>query len=300
MPHSFLEYARLKAIVSTFRLSMKLVTWNNATAHPDDLYSFKSRDGKRDIKVHVYRPKSTTEPSPVVLNWHGSGFVLPAHGADTLFCRRIADGTPYTVLDASYAVAPEDPFPAALEDVEDLILEVLKQPDQYDSQNVVLSGFSAGANLALAASSNSGSDIPKDSIRAIIAFYPACDLSFPPAQKKAPDGSSGTIPAALANVFNDSYMPPGVDRADPRIAVLHADPESFPSDVLMFTCSKDNLAGEAEELADKLKAAGKKVTLRRVEDAEHGWDKTTDENSNDAKERDAAYDLAISFLSALK
>jgi acetyl esterase/lipase len=300
MSHSILEYARLKVLISALRLSMKIITWNSPPPHPDDSYSFKSRDGKRDIKVHIYRPKTTTKPSPVMLNWHGSGFVVPAHGSDTLFCRRIADGTPFTVLDASYAVAPEDPFPAALSDVEYLISQILEQPDQYDPQNIALSGFSAGANLALAAASNSKSDIPKNSIRAIIAFYPACNLSIAPAQKKAPDGSSGTIPATVANIFNDSYMPLGVDRADPRISVLYADPKSFPSDVLIFTCSKDNLAGEAEEFAANLESAGKNVTLRRIEDAEHGWDKTTDESSNDAKERDAAYNLAINFLSDLK
>jgi acetyl esterase/lipase len=300
MSHSLLEYARLKAVVSALRLSMKLINWNSPTPHPDDSYSFNSRDGKRDIKVHIYRPKTAANPSPVLLNWHGSGFVLNAHGTDTVFCRRIADSTPYTVLDASYAVAPENPFPAALEDVEDLILQVLKQSDEYDHQNVALSGFSAGATLALAASSNSESDIPKDTIRAIIAFYPSCNPSFDSSQKIAPDGSSGTIPAALLNIFFDSYVPPGVDRADPRISVLYADPKSFPSDVLIFTCGRDNLAGEAEELAAKLEAAGKKVTLRRVDGAEHGWDKTTDEKSKDAKERDAAYDLAINFLSNLK
>jgi acetyl esterase/lipase len=276
------------------------MNWNYIPPNPDDCYSFKSRDGRRDIDVHIYRPKNAKSPSPVLLNWHGSGFVFPNHGANALFCRRIADGTSYTVLDGSYALAPEYPFPAALEDVEHLTLQVLKQTDLYDAQNISLSGFSAGGNFALVASSKSKSNIPKDSIRAIIVFYPPCDLSVPPDQKKAPDGSSGTIPSAVANILNDSYIPQGLDRKDPRISPLYADPKSFPSDVLMFTCSKDNLAGEAEELAAKLEAADRKVTLRRVEGVGHAWDKTKNEGSNDAKERDAAYDLAISFLSNLK
>jgi acetyl esterase/lipase len=194
-------------------------------------------------------------------------------------------------------VAPEDPFPVALEGVEDLILQVLKQSDRHDPHNVALSGFSAGANLALAAASNSESDIPKDSIRAILAFYPAFNL---PAQKKAPDGSSGTIPqlsqtSSMIRTCRREWI--GQILVFPCCMRIR---KVFLSNVLIFACGKDNLAGEAEELAAKSETAGRKVTLRRVENVEHGWDKTTNEDSNDAKERDDAYNLAISFLSNLK
>jgi len=240
----------------------------------------------------------------VVLNWYGSAFVIPAHGSDDLFCRRIANQTAYTVLDASYAMAPEYPFPAALEDVEDLVLQVLGHPDKYDPENIVLSGFSSGGNLALAAAANPElSKIPNKAIRAVAVFYPPTNMTVAPADKRPVDGSLRTIPALLGiimNAFRTSYMPAGVDPADPRLSVLMADPSNFPDHMLIITAEKDRLAPEAEELAEKLKGAGKQVLLKRFDGVAHGWDKTKDEQSNDAKVRDEAYALVVKFLSDVK
>jgi acetyl esterase/lipase len=201
-------------------------------------------------------------------------------------------------------LAPEHPFPAALEDVEDLVLQVLRHPDKYDTKNIVLSGFSSGGNLALAAAANpEQSKIPNKAIRAISVFYPPTNMRIPPAEKRAADGSLPTIPALLGsimNAFRSSYMPPGVDPADPRISVLMADPNNFPDHVLIITAEKDRLTPEAEELAAKLKRAGKQVLLKRFDGVDHGWDKTKDEQSNDAKVRDEAYDLVIKFLSDVR
>jgi acetyl esterase/lipase len=205
------------------------------------------------------------------------------------------------VLDASYALAPEYPFPAALEDVEDLVLQVLGHPDKYDAKNIVLSGFSSGANLALAASANpEQSKIPKNAIRAVSVFYPPTNMTIAPAEKRTVDGSLPNIPTPLAiimSAFRTSYMPPGVDPTNPRLSVLMADPNNFPDHVLIITAEKDRLTPEAEELAAKLKGVGKQVLLKRFDGVGHGWDKTKDEESNDAKVREEAYDLVIRFLS---
>jgi acetyl esterase/lipase len=240
----------------------------------------------------------------VVLNWYGGAFVFQDHGSDDLFCRRIADRTEYIVLDASYALAPEYPFPAAVEDAEDLVLHLLDRPDKYDVRNIVLSGFSSGGNLALAVASNpEQSKIPKNAIRAVSVFYPPTNMLIAPAEKKTADGSLPVIPAPLAalmNAFRASYILPGVDPANPRVSVLMADQENFPDNILIITAEKDRLAPEGEELASKLKGAGKSVVVKRFDGVEHGWDKTKDEESNDAKVREEAYDLVAKFLSDVK
>jgi acetyl esterase/lipase len=85
-------------------------------------------------------------------------------------------------------------------------------------------------------------------------------MTIPPAEKKAVDGSLPTIPALLAvimNAFRTSYIPPGVDPADPRMSVLTADPLNFPDHVLIITANKDRLAPEAEKLAAKVKTVGR-------------------------------------------
>lgn len=210
------------------------------------------------------------------------------------------------MLDGSYALAPEYPFPSALEDAEELVLQVLKRPTEYDTQNIVLSGFSSGGNLALAAAShleNQRSQVLNKAIRAVAVFYPPTNMTVSPAEKRTLDGSLPPVPPVLRilmNAFRSSYLPPGVDPADPRISVIGADPDTFPEHLLIITAEKDRLAPEAEEFAKRLQKAGKDITLKRFDGVGHGWDKTKDEGSNEARVRDEAYDLVVKFLSDLK
>ncbi|KAF6817756.1 esterase lipase [Colletotrichum sojae] len=255
MTHSYLEYLRLKAIITSLRF---FDGEKPAPPSPDDSFAFKSRDGQREVKVNIYRPKTVISPSPVLLNW-----------------KRIVEQTSHTVLDASYALAPEYPFPSALEDAEELVLQVLAKPKEYDGQHIVLSGFSSGGNLALAAASNliKESRVPNNAIRGVAVFYPPTSMEVSPAEKKLLDGTLPPIPAA--------------------------DPDAFPDNVLIITAEKDKLAPEAEELARKLEKAGKKILLKRFDGVRHGWDKTKGEGSDDAKLRDEAYELTGKFLSGL-
>jgi acetyl esterase/lipase len=294
MPHTLLTYARLKVIASLLRF----VTWAvSTTANPDETYEIDSRSGTRKIKVHVYKSTSTRKPCPVLINWHGSGFVLPLHGEDDRFCRRISQETDYTVLDASYAMAPECPFPAALEDAEDMVLHVLNKPEEYDVKSIAVSGFSAGGNLALVVSSNPLSKIPKGTIQSVVAFYPLCDTTIPPSQKKASDGSAGTLPPFVLSLINQCYMPPEIDAADPRISVTNADPSNFPRNVLIVTAGKDNLAPEADALAKKLDVKGERsVGLKHYRGMGHGFDKATKEGSLEVEKRDKVYGLVVTFL----
>ncbi|KAL0937971.1 esterase lipase [Colletotrichum truncatum] len=303
MAHSYLEYLRLKAIISALRF---FDGEKPVEPSPDDSFTFTSTDGQRELKVNVYRSKITkTQPSPVVLNWNGGAFVFSAQGSDERFCRHLVDQTAYTVLDASYALAPEHPFPSALEDAEELVLQVFKRPAEYDTQNIVLSGFSSGGNIALAASSNlkkRNSDILNKSIRGVAVFYPPTNMTIPPTEKRTIDGSLPPVPSVLRvlmNAFRSSYLPPGVDPSDPRNSVLFADPNTFPKNVLIITAEKDRLAPEAEEFAGRLQKAGKNVLLKRFDGVAHGWDKTKDEDSNETRVRDEAYDLVVKFISGL-
>ncbi|KAL4873577.1 Alpha/Beta hydrolase protein, partial [Aspergillus spectabilis] len=165
---------------------------------PDDIYQIESRDPLRKIKTHVYKSGAVSDPNPVLINFHGSGFVLTAHGADDEFCRLMSQRTGYTVLDVQYRLAPEHPFPGALQDVEDVVNWILQQPDKFDRARVALSGFSAGGNLALAASSNLFS--PR-TFHAIIAFYPPVDLATDPGLKTPPEPTGNPLPAPLARFF---------------------------------------------------------------------------------------------------
>ncbi|KAL4897539.1 Alpha/Beta hydrolase protein [Aspergillus ambiguus] len=264
-------------------------------AKQDSVYQIPSRDRGRTITAHVYRSASRLRPSPVLLNFHGSGFLIPLHGSDDEFCRRISRETDYTVLDIRYRLAPENPFPAAFHDVEDAVNWVLQRPDDFDLSRVSISGFSAGGNLALGVSS---CVFPHDTFHSVLAFYPALDLATKPSTKAAPDPTGRPLPAALARLFNRCYIPSAYDARDPRISPFYAAPERFPNRVLMLTAAGDSLALEAEELAAKIsREPGREVVCQRMQGCNHGWDKNTRAGSIEDDAKDKAYSMAIAMLS---
>ncbi|KAK7518295.1 putative esterase/lipase [Phyllosticta citriasiana] len=288
---SFFKYLRLKILVTLIRLGIKLKPKRKITV--DKVLQIPSRDAKRTIKAHVYQSQSPS-PTPVLVNFHGSGFCLPLHGSDNVFCQEVRDQTNYTVIDVQYRLAPENPFPAALNDVEDAVKWVLEQPEAFKRDNVAISGFSAGGTLALATAS---SVFPKDTFRSLLTFYSPTNLAMMPEGKAAPDPTGTPLPARLCNIFEDSYIPEGFDKRDPRISPLFAPPDNFPRNVMIVTCAQDSLAHEAEELAKKIEnEPGHFVLRRRYDGVGHGWDKKAEEGTPGGESVEMAHALALDLL----
>ncbi|KAJ5372681.1 Alpha/beta hydrolase fold-3 [Penicillium concentricum] len=265
----------------------------NVSATPDEIRQIKSRDVGRTIKVHLYRP-SSAGPCPVLINFHGSGFVIPLHGGDDEFCRRISHETKHTVLDVRYRLAPEHPFPAALNDVEDAIKYVFTCPAEFDLTRVSISGFSAGGNLALVAAS---SLFPRDTFRSLISIYPVTDLTPDPASKIAPARGDFVIPLPVMRLFDRCYIPSSVDKRDPRISPLYAQVDRFPRRVLIITVDGDTLALEGEELARRIKTLDDRhVVSERMPGCSHGWDKSTRVGTPQYQAKERAYQLAFDML----
>lgn len=273
----------------------------HVTPHPDEVIEIPSRDndntGKRGIKTHIYHPSTPqAKPSPVLVNFHGSGFMVPAHGSDDEFCRFIANNTPYTVLDVQYRLSPENPFPAAFHDAEDAISYVRAHPETYDASRLVISGFSAGANLCMAVSSSS-TLFERNVFAAVVAIYGPTDLHEDTALKTAPDQSGPSIPAAVSRFFHQSYIPTNVDGRDPRISPRYAQTERFPNMLAIITAAQCGFALEAEELAGKVAALpGRTVVVRRMEDCPHAWDKAVRPGTVLEQRKWEAYDVVKEVL----
>ncbi|KAG2413928.1 hypothetical protein HFD88_003119 [Aspergillus terreus] len=289
----FLTYFYYKILAVILRAL--IVRGQRLSAKPDSVQQIPSRETGRTITVNVYRSASKRSPSPVLLNFHGSGFLIPLHGSDDEFCRRISRETDYTVLDIQYRLAPENPFPAAVYDAEDAVNWVLQHPEDFDLSHVSISGFSAGGNLALGASSCL---FPRDTFRSVLAFYPVVDLVTEPGMKTAPDPTITPLPATVSRFFNRCYIPSGYDARDPRLSPYYTAPDRFPDRVLMVTAAGDTLAPEAEELAAKIsREPGREVVSQRMQGCGHAWDKNTRAGSIAADAKDKAYSMAVAMLS---
>ncbi|KIM86164.1 hypothetical protein PILCRDRAFT_5214, partial [Piloderma croceum F 1598] len=207
------------AIVGLLRFATAL-QWRS-TMKPIDDSAFQSiavpsRDKGRNIKVHLHQPEGydSTKPTPVLVNWHGSSFIIPLLGANREFCSLIAARTKCLVFDADYRKAPEYPFPAAIQDAEDIVYYLFANPDKYDSSNIFLSGFSAGGSIALITASTLG----PDRIKGVIGFYPAVDLTkqHTPPEKRMLAGIINR--PFIRNIARAAYMLPSQPRDDPRIS----------------------------------------------------------------------------------
>lgn len=302
---ALLEYLRLKAVAIYVRV---IGTWMMSAGLKRDLQlerntkptkiKIPSRDRDRSIDCFLYTPISPPEKrkTPVLVNWHGSGFVAPSLGMDHAYCARMAREAGIFVLDADYRKGPETRYPGPLHDVEDALLWVANQPDRFDLSRVAMSGFSAGATLALTASSSLRQTLPKGmEIPIVVSVYPLTDFSNEPAARKV-ERPITPISALMQGVFTDCYAPDRAMRTDPRVSPGRAESSLFPDTVVIVTASGDILAPEAEDLVARLRDGGRKVVGLRVEDARHAFDKGPEVGSKEWDQREEAYSLIIRTL----
>lgn len=267
-----------------------------------------SRDKGRYIEARLYAKDSisantttnndsandTDIPQPILLNLHGCAMIFPAFGTDNEFCHYISKNTPHTIIDINYRKSPENPFPAAINDVQDTINWILSQPQKYDLSRLSISGFSSGGNLAIVAATTL---MPAQTFHSVITFYPGVDMFSDPASKKAPDTKGKLIPPAIARFFHRCYIPYGIDSRDVRISPIFGDLGSFSSRLLMVTAACDNMAPEAEEFALRVeRESGCDVVLQRMEGCEHGWDKNSNAGEIQEEAKWKAYSMAVDML----
>ncbi|OAA52885.1 carboxylesterase [Cordyceps fumosorosea ARSEF 2679] len=288
---SILRYWRLKLLIALFRALARLVE-PPPRSSPDAILAIPSRDPGRAIKVHVYQPGGVpNSPAPVLVNIFGGGFVLPLHGADDLYCRRVASSAGYVVLDVDYRLAPEHPFPAAIHDAEDAICYVLDHAAEYKTSHVSISGFSSGGTCALAMLGL----FPKDTFRSVITFYPSTNAAEDPSTRVAPVSGGKRLPAFWTRIFREAYFG-DADPRDLRISPINAAGTTpYPAHMLVITAEMDTSALEAEALAAKAMGTGRSVVVKRMKRVGHNFDKKVT-NQDCARAREESYGLAIDIL----
>lgn len=225
---------------------------------------------------------------PLYIDLHGGGFVLGDPYMDESMNILIARKAGCLVASVDYALAPGHPFPAALEQIEQVIRYFIERADEYgiDPDRVAVGGHSAGGNLGAAlcikAKRRGG---PK--IACQILDYPPMDLATDPGKKPQPTGS---IPPFIARMFNDCYVE--ADKAaDPLVSPAFAEIEELRGlpPALVILAGMDSLHDEGALYAGKLKEAGVEVELADYPRAKHGFTCGKGKDSDDAVEKMARF-----------
>lgn len=244
----------------------------------------------------------------MVVNMHGGGFTLGTAKDDGRWATMVVKDVDAVFVSVEYRLAPENPFPTAVEDGVEALLHLAANADELglNPQKIALTGFSAGGNLAftmplrlqthiqsirneiqskfMEASLPSGTnqalpDPPLPEVVSIIAWYPSLDNRLTRDERRAACvRPEKTLPPILTSLFDESYLPEIENRMSPYAspaAATDADlAAAVPEQIAMYLCEWDMLLQEGKVFADRLKGVGKKVHLVIIKEKRHGFDKS--------------------------
>jgi len=214
------------------------------------------------IAARLYMPREQSDaPLPLVVYFHGGGWVIGDLETHDSPCRFLAANSGAQVLAVDYRLAPEHPFPAAVEDAFAAYVWATGYPDDppLAVDWVAVGGDSAGANLAAVVcllARDKGA--PPPAMQLLI--YPVTECSEElPSRRTFGDGFLLTRPDM--DFFEDNYLPPGTDRSDPRVSVLQAEDLGGLPPAYLAVAGFDPLRDEGVAYAERLREAGVPVSL---------------------------------------
>lgn len=212
------------------------------------------------VAARLFLPKHAR--SGLVVYVHGGGWVLGALDDFDGLGRALAAGSGRAILMPEYRLAPEHPFPAALQDCEDTLMWVASQTEA----TLAVVGDSAGANLVIASLSRLRSRI----LPVLqVLLYPVTDCDFTTrSYREESDGMALTL--ADMQWFFDHYAPADV-RTGSLVSPLRSDDLTGSPPTLIVTAGHDVLRDEGDAYADRLRLAGVPVTHYRYDGAIHGF-----------------------------
>ncbi|GAB2738776.1 alpha/beta hydrolase [Salinifilum aidingensis] len=227
-----------------------------------------------DLRARAYHPldPSAAAPRPALLYLHGGGFVLGTLDGVDEACRAIAARSEWTVISLEYRLAPEHPYPAALEDAFDALawLRGSAPESAIDPEAIAVGGDSAGGNLAAALClqlRDLGLPVPA----AQVLIYPAVDDAFStPSWRQFADAP--LLSAADARWLWGQYIgPERLGFVDQYAAPMKAASLQGLPPALVLTAEVDPLRDDAEVYAERLRCDGVRVTSVRHSGVFHGF-----------------------------
>ena len=222
----------------------------------------------REIRVFLHRAEHSMRP--VVFEFHGGGFVLGNAEKDDLICEELSKKIDVNVIGVDYRLAPENPYPAALDDVCDVITYFGDHAQEFglDSSRMAVMGFSGGATLATAAALRSLRD-QSFHLCAQVLHYPYLDATRMPAEKQHyPCDMDPAVMTAFTKLYSREE-----ERALPLVSPVCAardDLTGMPA-ALILPAEYDSLKEEGLKYAENLKKAGVPVYCKVIPDAHHGY-----------------------------
>ncbi len=223
------------------------------------------------LPVRVYTPKAAG-PLPLLVYFHGGGFVMGSPDYTEAVTRGVAAQAPAIVISVDYRMAPEHPFPAAVEDADFAVAWAHAAAASLGARPgpIAVAGDSAGGNLAaVVALHDRESGAGRVGLQGLI--YPCVDV----ARRDRPSQVAFAAGYGLSQKDCDAcfaaYIAGGTEPTNPSLSPLHATTLEGVARAIVFTAGFDVLRDEGIAYADRLEKEG--VPVRRVHQPEmpHGY-----------------------------
>lgn len=222
----------------------------------------------RTIAARFYDPRETRDAGPLIVYFHGGGFVCGDLDSYDAACADIAIAMDLPLLSIGYRLAPEDPWPAGPDDCETATRWIADQHALFDRRfdSVVLAGDSAGGTLTIVTAMALRDEAAALPVIATWSIYPAVDLRrrYPSTERL---GHGYMLNLDTLRWFNEAYDPDfGHWRASPRLGSQAGMPPC-----LVVTASLDPLLDQGRAYAMACIEAGVPTMYREATGTIHGW-----------------------------
>lgn len=250
--------------------AVKSVMIKKSVAKPADKLTvsnikIQGADGK--INARVYKPEGKG-PFPVVVYYHGGGWVIADIDVYDATPRAMATQTKAIFISPEYRQAPENKFPAAHDDAFAAYQWVLKNAASFggDPKRIAVAGESAGGNLALNVAimaRDQSLQIPTHEL----LIYPVAGTNMNNASYRE-NSNAKPLNKAMMGWFMEKYLRNPQDKTDPRIDLQKANFRGL-APATIITAEIDPLRVEGRQLSEKMEAQGVDVTYRNYEGVTH-------------------------------
>ncbi len=223
-----------------------------------------------ELKLRIYTPKGQG-PFPLIVFFHGSGFVICSLETHDTMCRHLCAGASAVVVSVDYRLAPEHKFPAGPDDC----LAATRWAGAHaallnaDPARIALAGDSAGGNLA-AVTALRVRDEGGPALCAQLLIYPVTDADTNNASYRDNAEGYGLTREGMIWFWNH-YLGNQADAANPHVSPLRAESLSGLPPAFVQTAEYDPLRDEGELYASRLIAAGVPTRMTRYDGMNHGF-----------------------------